>query len=253
MVVLVLIVKFVFDRKTPADIMSLNHDKPEQQSVFVKKYPQADVNNYTTVLFTLGLVLALGLVFSAFKYGIRDKVITMNLDTGIFEDEEPPPPPTFREPPPPPPPPPPEIVVVEDEEIIEDEPEFEVPEIEENDVVEIPEPEPEEDLNENEIFKIVEDQPEFPGGQNALMQYLAKITYPPIAKENDIEGTVYIQFVVEKDGSVSNVTVARSSKDQMLDNAAVSHVKKMPKWTPGKQRGKPVRVQFVVPIRFKLN
>jgi periplasmic protein TonB len=110
----------------------------------------------------------------------------------------------------------------------------------------------EEVVKEDEIFQIVEEMPEFPGGQDGLVKYLGSITYPPIARENDIEGTVYVKFVIDKNGQVTNAEVARGA-DKILNEAALAHVKKMPAWKPGKQRGKPVRVQYVVPIKFKLS
>ena len=103
-----------------------------------------------------------------------------------------------------------------------------------------------------QIFQVVEQMPDFPGGQAALMKYLGSNTvYPPIAKENDIEGTVYVQFVVDKTGAVTNVKVARPV-DKYLDKEALRVVSSMPKWKPGKQNGKEVSVYYTVPIRFKL-
>lgn len=107
------------------------------------------------------------------------------------------------------------------------------------------------DPDAEKIFQIVEQQPEFPGGEKELMKYLGSIKYPEIARENDIEGSVYIRFVVEKNGEVSNVEVAKGA-DKILNEAAMAHVKKMPAWKPGKQNGKEVRVQYIVPIKFTL-
>ena len=102
------------------------------------------------------------------------------------------------------------------------------------------------------VFDMVEQMPSFPGGQGALMAYLGKnIKYPTIAQENGTQGRVIIQFVVEPDGSISNVTVARGV-DPYLDKEAVRVVKAMDKWIPGKQNGKAVRVKFTVPVMFKL-
>ncbi len=100
------------------------------------------------------------------------------------------------------------------------------------------------------IYKTVEVMPEFPGGQAALMEYLKKVPYVDIARESDLEGTTYIQFVIEKDGTVTEVIVARTSGHEEDDLAAVEHVKAMPIWKPGYQNGKPVRVQYVVPIKY---
>lgn len=101
-------------------------------------------------------------------------------------------------------------------------------------------------------FIDVEVMPEYPGGQKALFAYLSEnIRYPQIAKENKIEGRVIVGFVVEKDGSISNVEVVRSV-DPSLDKEALRVIKSMPRWKPGKIRGKPVRVKYRVPVNFKL-
>ncbi|QIA08215.1 energy transducer TonB [Draconibacterium halophilum] len=103
------------------------------------------------------------------------------------------------------------------------------------------------------IFFIVEDMPEFPGGDEALRKYIANaITYPEIAHTKEIEGKVYVSFVVEKDGSIGNAKIERGV-DPSLDKEALRVVKSLPKWKPGKQRGEPVRVQYTVPINFALN
>ncbi|MBX7180812.1 MAG: energy transducer TonB [Bacteroidia bacterium] len=115
-----------------------------------------------------------------------------------------------------------------------------------NEVVEEPAP--------VETFKIVEQPPVFPGGDAELMKYIMKsIKYPPIAKENGITGTVYVEFVVDQNGEVVDVRVARGAQSKDLDTEAVRVIKSLPKWTPGRQTGKAVRVQFTLPIRFVLN
>lgn len=102
------------------------------------------------------------------------------------------------------------------------------------------------------VFDMVEQMPTFPGGQAELMSYLGKnIKYPTIAQENGTQGRVIIQFVVERDGSITDVHVARGV-DPYLDKEAVRVVKSMPKWIPGKQNGKAVRVKFTVPVMFRL-
>lgn len=111
------------------------------------------------------------------------------------------------------------------------------------------------DSVENEIveFTVVEQMPEFPGGQNGLIQYLSKnIMYPIVAKENKIQGRTLVSFVVEKDGKISNVQVLRSSGDMMLDREAMRVIRSMPRWRPGFMKGQPVRVQYQIPITFKL-
>ena len=106
---------------------------------------------------------------------------------------------------------------------------------------------------EEQVFDFAEQMPSFPGGQQELMAYLGKnIKYPTIAQEQGVQGRVIIQFVVETDGSITDVTVARGV-DPYLDKEAVRVVKTMSKWIPGRQNGKPVRVKFTVPVLFRLN
>lgn len=99
---------------------------------------------------------------------------------------------------------------------------------------------------------IVEEMPEFPGGEAALIKYLSEnIKYPQVAKENQIQGTVYLNFVVEADGSITNVVIARGV-DASMDKEAVRVIRSMQRWKPGKQSGKTVRVKFNLPVRFVL-
>ena len=102
------------------------------------------------------------------------------------------------------------------------------------------------------VFDVVEEMPSFPGGQGALMQYLASnIKYPVVAQENGVQGRVIVSFVVERDGSISDVKVARSV-DPSLDREAQRVVKSVPRWSPGKQNGSTVRVKYTVPVVFRL-
>jgi protein TonB len=117
--------------------------------------------------------------------------------------------------------------------------------------IEQPKPEPQK-VEDNKVFDVVEQQPAFPGGQGALLSWLSQnIHYPAVAEENGIQGRVVVSFVVEKDGSISNVQVVRGV-DPSLDKEAARVVKSMPKWTPGKQNGQAVRVKYNVPVTFKL-
>ncbi|MBP3789015.1 MAG: TonB family protein [Prevotella sp.] len=105
---------------------------------------------------------------------------------------------------------------------------------------------------ETKVFDVVEQMPEFPGGQAALLKWIGdNIKYPAIAEENGIQGRVVCTFVVERDGSVTDVQVARSI-DPSLDKEAIRVLKKMPKWIPGKQNGSAVRVKYTVPVTFRL-
>ena len=110
----------------------------------------------------------------------------------------------------------------------------------------------EEEVQEQEIFQIVEEMPSFPGGEAKLMEYVAKnIKYPQIARETGIQGRVFVGFVVEPDGSISNVKLLRGIGGG-CDEEAMRVIKSLPKWKPGKQRGKAVRVSYQIPVFFKL-
>lgn len=117
---------------------------------------------------------------------------------------------------------------------------------------EIAPPEPPKHVEDNKIFEIVEQNPTFPGGTAALMSWLSQnIKYPVIAAENGVKGRVIVQFVVEKDGSITDVVVVKSV-DPSLDKEATRVIKNMPHWIPGRQNGSPVRVRFTVPVTFTL-
>ena len=121
-------------------------------------------------------------------------------------------------------------------------------------VVEEKKEEPPKVVEDTKVYNLAElaQQPSFPGGDAAMYSWLSKnLQYPPIAQENGISGTVVVQFVVEKDGSVNGVKVVRG-KDPSLDKEAVRVVSKMPKWNPGKQNGQAVRVYYTLPVKFQL-
>lgn len=116
----------------------------------------------------------------------------------------------------------------------------------------IAQPEPPKQPEENKVFDVVEQMPSFPGGNGALLEYLAThVKYPVVAQENGVQGRVIVSFVVEKDGSITDVRVVRSV-DPSLDREAARVVSSMPRWTPGKQNGSAVRVKYNVPVMFKL-
>ena len=116
---------------------------------------------------------------------------------------------------------------------------------------EIKAPEPPK-VEEEKVFDVVEQMPSFPGGNTALMKFLnEKIHYPVVAQENGVQGRVVVSFVVERDGHITDVQIARSV-DPSLDKEAQRVVKSMPKWIPGKQNGSAVRVKFNVPVSFRL-
>jgi periplasmic protein TonB len=251
--------------KNDKQIMSKYEGSSESKSVFVKKYAEADLSKVRTVLLAFGAIVAFSSSIYALSWEDKpQKVDTLVMET-VDDELEIEAPQTEQVKPPPPPPPPPEIQVVEDDEILEDEPEIKTVEIEEDDIIEVPTIiSPEEKPKEQEIFTIVEDMPKFKGCENLkgndatnctnqeIQKFIAKnIVYPPMALENDIEGKVFIRFVVDAKGDVIDVSIAKGA-DSLLDNAALKLVKTMPKFTPGKQRGKAVPVQYIIPINFKI-
>ncbi|MCF8228271.1 MAG: TonB family protein [Bacteroidales bacterium] len=220
-----------------------------------KKSKKADLENKKTIFIQIGLIIALGVVLLAFEWKTYEKKEVMEFqreDVELVQEEIIQ---TKQEVKPPPPPPPKQVTqieIVEDDVEIEDEIEIDVEADMETEVEEYVPVFEEEEVEEAEIFTVVESMPEFPGGQTSLFQYLQKnIEYPEIAKESGIQGRVFVTFVVEKDGSVTDVRVLRGIGGG-CDEEAVRVVKSMPKWNPGKQRGKPVRVQFNLPVKFTL-
>ncbi|MGB0840245.1 MAG: energy transducer TonB [Chitinophagales bacterium] len=264
--------RLLFVGNTPDRVMRKHADK--KTATLTKKYPEADMQQMTGVFWKTGLALSLGFVLYAFTYADQPEVVADLDGTVVLDEIEQLPPQSIQKPPPPPPPPPPPVLeVVEDEEIIEEEPEIidveadedteieipeELPEIEDEgleDIFEEPEIE-EEIIEEPPIFTIVEDMPEFQGGQKKLFKWLSKqVKYPPMARENGVEGTVYVGFVVMEDGSIQNVHVKRGlpGGGAGCDAEAIRVAQDMPKWKPGKQRGKNVRVAYTLPFKFKLD
>lgn len=225
----------------------------------VKKSPKANIETHKITFLLMGLVVALAVLFVGFEWasGARQLDETVVVQDVLAEEEIEI---TRREPKPPPPPPPPEpeapeIIEVTEEEV-EDQIEFTTEDDQSKAQVEIytppPPPKPKVEEAEDEIFMVVEKQPEFPGGMSALMKFLSSnINYPVIAQENGIQGRVICNFVVEKNGSITDVQVVRGV-DPSLDKEAVRVIKDMPKWAPGQQRGKSVRVRFTLPVVFRL-
>ena len=214
-----------------------------------KKNPDISLEKKKGLFFQIGLVITLVIVLGAFEWKSYDKVAynlgQLNLDD--LEEEIIPITKQEVKPPPPPPPPPEVIEIVEDDVEIEDEIEIEDTESDEDVEIEI------EEEDDEEFFMVVENMPEFPGGDLGLMKYIQKnVKYPAIAKEYNITGKVYVSFIVDKKGSVTNVKIVRGV-DKNLDAEAMRVVKSLPKYKPGLQRGEPVRVMFTIPINFTLN
>ena len=226
----------------------------------IKKTPKADLENKRNILLTLGLIIALGAIFAAFEYKTHTKkadslgqIQAMDVEDEIIPITR------EQEQPPPPPPPPPQVVEVLN--IVDDDVEIKEELIIDTEVTKdmiidvapvVSTVAKEEEEEETQVFFIVEDMPEFPGGEAALRQFIAnEIKYPVIAQENGIQGRVYVTFVVNTDGSIADAKIARGV-DPSLDKEALRVVSTLPRWKPGMQRGKAVRVSYTVPINFVL-
>ncbi|MBA4304723.1 MAG: energy transducer TonB [Sphingobacteriaceae bacterium] len=216
-----------------------------------KKNPKADLNKQRGLFFQVGMITSLGLMLTAFNWAQREGGAG---DLGTLVIEEPVEveiPQTEQKVQPPPPPPPPVLEVVEDDELVEED-DIQSTEVTQDTKIDIPVIEPEEGPSEPEIFTVVEEMPTFPGGDQALLEYMAKNTkYPPLARENGLQGIVVVTFVVDEKGNINNVQVLRGIGGG-CDEEAIRVVKSMPAWKPGKQRGMPVRVQYNLPFRFTL-
>ncbi|MBR4266278.1 MAG: energy transducer TonB [Bacteroidales bacterium] len=225
-----------------------------------KKTESANLDNKRTIFFEVGLIVALGFFWWLFEFSSKvEKAEELVDNRDQIVDEEMIPVTRQEDVVLPPPPPPQQTIsdvldVLEDNQVVEDAPTIQEEDVEKVDFsapieeVEVVEEEPE----EPQVFFIVEDMPEFPGGELALRKYIAEnVRYPEMAKENDIQGTVYVRFVVDEQGKVTNVEVMRGV-DPLLDKEAIRVVQSLPKWKPGKQRGKAVKVSHSVPIKFAL-
>lgn len=222
----------------------------------VKKSEKASLEKDKLVYVLMGLVFVLSLVYVALEWTEKEVTKYEVTDTEFLFEQEVEIQQTSQETPPPPPPP--AVQEVEVLNVVEDNVETESIEVnteetEQEVVIAAPVEAPVEEEEEEVVFVVVESMPEFPGGQQALFKYLSEnVKYPVIAQENGIQGRVICQFVVNKDGSIVDVEVVRSGGDPSLDKEAVRVIKSMPKWKPGKQRGKAVRVKYTVPVNFKL-
>lgn len=228
----------------------------------VKKSPKADLEGGIGMSILMGMIVGLAVLFVGFEWGTKD-VQVVSADEGVAdiiaeEEIEI----TRPENTPPPPPPPPAPAVAEVLTVVEDDVELEQQDIvsSEDDATAAQTEtfvapvvkEEEEEESAQQIFTVVEKQPEFPGGTAELFKYLSKaIKYPVIAQENGIQGRVVCSFVVNRDGSIVDIQVMRGV-DPSLDKEAIRVISEMPKWKPGEQRGKPVRVRFILPVQFRL-
>lgn len=218
----------------------------------LKKNPEADLEKKKGFFFQIGLVLVLALILISFEWKVFDVRVSELGKLNVEQEEEELIPITRQEltPPPPPPPKPTQIEIVKDEEEIKEEVVINTESTEETEIKVVEQVE--EVVEEVQIFTIVEEMPGFPGGEAELFKYLGgNIKYPAMAKDAGISGIVYVTFVVMETGKISDVKVLRGIGGG-CDEEAIRVVKSMPQWKAGKQRGKPVRVQFNLPIRFTL-
>ena len=228
----------------------------------IKKSPKADLERGKGLSLLLGLVVGLSVMFVGFEWSTRDVMVVQESEqvADVIAEEEVEI--TRPENTPPPPPPPAAPVVTEGLNVVEDDVELEQQDIltsedtqmDAQTVTYTPPPAVEEEEEEaaQQIFTVVEEMPKFPGGDAELLKFISKsIRYPVIAQENGIQGRVICSFVVNRDGSIVDAQVLRGV-DPSLDKEALRVINSMPKWSPGKQRGKPVRVKYTVPITFRL-
>ncbi|MDD7456274.1 MAG: energy transducer TonB [Bacteroidales bacterium] len=226
----------------------------------VKKTPKANLENRRTLFVEIGLVVALLIVWGAFSMGSSEKKTSvLQDDTQVVEVEDMVP---ITQETPPPPPEAPKIPVLSDQiDIVNDDIKVEdnFASLEDNanlgvEIMDYVEEVKEETVEEEAIpFQLVEEKPSFQGGDaNTFSKWVqSKLVYPEIAKENGVQGRVTLQFTVEKDGSVTNVKVLRGV-DSSLDKEAVRVVQSSPKWKPGKQRDRTVKVTYTFPVMFQL-
>ena len=230
-----------------------------------KKNPKADLNKNRNLYFVIGLTLVTFITWQAIESKTYEKTFDYEaLNVEDDDDEDIPITEQIKTPPPPPPPPPaPEVIeVVEDEEEVE-ETVIESTETDQDEII-IEEIEVEDEFEDIDVpFAVIEDVPVFPGCesvaksqrracfQEQMNKHIRKnFRYPDIAQEMGIQGRVYVNFIIAKDGSITNIRMR--GPDKNLENEAARIIGRLPKMTPGKQRGRPVRVPFSVPITFKL-
>ena len=225
----------------------------------IKKSPKANLEDKRLTFVFMGLIVALAILYTAFEWTQREITVHEVVNEEFLIEEEIQIDQTFQEETPPPPPEPEEVPeVIEEIKIVEDDVETEDVDFSTEDTKEaveikqviIEEEEEEEEIEE--VFLVVEESPEFPGGQKALMKYFSdNVRYPVVAAENGIQGRVICQFTVWKDGTIRDIVVLKGV-DKSLDKEAIRLIENMPKWNPGKQRGKAVSCKFTVPVSFRL-
>lgn len=259
---LVLLLGYLMDKNGAKEAAAV---KNQQEDILEKKYFSADIHKYGTLIFLLGLTVSLGMVLTAFEWKSYDEIKLVKL-TGesddLFEEvvdiphtiHTPPPPPQVLQQP--------ELLEVPDDEEIKKDFEVEL-DVELKDEVSAPitvadfsntgPAGPPSDEKVDEVFEIVEESAEPDGGMQAFYKYVGKnMEYPNQAKRMGVEGKVFVQFIIDKDGKITDVKAVRGI-GAGCDEEAVRVLQNAPKWKPGKQRGRAVRQRMVIPISFKLN
>ena len=230
-----------------------------------KKNPKADLTKNSGLYFVIGLAIVMALVWGAFEWKTYDKTSEYDISLNVEDqlDEEVPMTEQIKTPPPPPPPAAPEVIeVVEDEEEVEETVIESTETSQEEEVIEIEDVEVEEvEEIEDVPFAVIEDVPVYPGCEGAsdkracfnemIQKHIRKnFRYPEIAQEMGIQGRVNVMFTIMTDGSIGNIRYR--GPDKNLEAEALRIIQKLPKMTPGRQRGRAVRVPFSIPITFKL-
>ncbi len=231
----------------------------------LKKNPKADLRKNSGLYFVAGLALVMALVWGAFEWKTYEKTSDYDISLNVEDmlDEEVPMTEQIKTPPPPPPPAAPEVIeVVEDEEEVEETVIESTETSQEEEVIEVDDVEVmDDDLDVDVPFAVIEDVPVFPGCEGAkdkracfnemIQKHIVKnFRYPEIAQEMGVQGRVNVMFTIQKDGSIGNIRYR--GPDKNLEAEALRIIEKLPRMTPGKQRGRAVRVPFSIPITFKL-
>ncbi len=225
-----------------------------------KKSTKADLESKRIIFKEIGFIITLAIIYLAFGLKTNEKTNFNIEQRGVVIVEEEMIPITEQKIKPPPPPSTIKavtIIIVDNDIEVEEDITIDAEADQETEIDEYIPPPPaieieEETVEESPIFIIVESMPHFPGGDAARIEYLSEnLKYPTMARETNIQGKVFVTFVVEKDGSITDVKVLRGIGGG-CDDEAIRVIKNMPKWIPGKQRNTPVRVQFNMPIKFML-
>ena len=278
--------RFYFAKKAESGLAEKYRGKKWKSPLDARnKYPDVDVFRKRPLYLYFGIIGTLVLTIGAFNWTTYENQVVIPDDALVLDEEIEIEVPRSAEPPPPPPPPPPPViqevpneVVLEAEDVefvdqsVTEHTAIEAPDVvvaDKNDAPPPPPPPPPPEPKVREIFKVVEEMPRFPGCEDLgtmaekkacadkkMLEFIyANVRYPSIARENGIEGTVVVQFVVDVDGSISDVTLARDIGAKCGEEGVriVNLMNDMPeRWSPGKQRGRAVPVMFTLPIKFKL-